>query len=107
MICRHRAYRLLTVSFFFARSLLVRVTIFCASSMVSTESFRPPNQPIPLVHRAGAVCLYVCRVKLKIVNKRLTTRVVDVSAGQSSGGDCCDLVNRVGKREAPDKKKRP
>mgnify|MGYP004163950997 CR=1 FL=1 len=55
VIGRHRAYRLLTVSFFFARSLLVRVTIFCASSMVSTESFRPENQPIPLVHRAGAV----------------------------------------------------
>ena len=43
------------MSFFFARSLLVRVTIFCASSMVSTESFRPPNHPIPLVHRDGAV----------------------------------------------------
>jgi hypothetical protein len=47
-------HRLLTVSFFFARSLLVRVTIFCASSMVSTESLRPPNQPIP-VHRVDAV----------------------------------------------------
>ena len=42
------------MSFFFARSLLVRVTIFCASSMVSTESLRPPNHPIP-VHRVGAV----------------------------------------------------
>jgi len=46
--------RLLTVSFFFARSLLTRETTSCAPSTVSTESERPPNQPMP-VHRVGAV----------------------------------------------------
>ena len=121
MICRHRAYRLLTVSFFFARSLLVRVTIFCASSMVSTESLRPPNHPMP-VHRCDAVFLvtfliYACidmrvlpRSALSVTgqpvgrsNRKidqqtgLATRVVDVRAVQSSGGDCCDVVNRAPK----------
>ena len=57
MICRHRAYRLFTVSFFFARSLLTRETTSCAPSTVSTESERPPNHPIPLVQRVGAVFL--------------------------------------------------
>ena len=49
------------MSFFFARSLLVRVTIFCASSMVSTESLRPPNHPMP-VHRCDAVFLVTCLI---------------------------------------------
>ena len=56
VICRHRAYRLLTVSFFFARSLLTRETTSCAPSTVSTESDRPPNQPMP-VQRCDAVFL--------------------------------------------------
>ena len=49
--------RLFTVSFFFARSLLTRETTSCAPSTVSTESLRPPNHPIPLVQRVGAVFL--------------------------------------------------
>ena len=51
--CRHPAYRLLTVSFFFARSLLVRVTIFCDGLAQRTGR---PNHPMP-VHRCGAVFL--------------------------------------------------
>ena len=45
------------MSFFFARSLLTRETTSCAPSTVSTLSDRPPNHPIPLVHRVGAVFL--------------------------------------------------
>jgi hypothetical protein len=49
------------VSFFFARSLLTRETTSCAPSTVSTESERPPNQPMP-VHRVGAVVWVTCLI---------------------------------------------
>ena len=56
-LCDTSAHRLFTVSFFFARSLLTRETTSCAPSTVSTESDRPPNQPMPVhrVDRVGAV----------------------------------------------------
>ncbi len=62
------------MSFFFARSLLVRVTIFCASSMVSTESLRPPNHPIPVQRDDAVASSFERRSKVKIDQQTGLTR---------------------------------
>ena len=44
----------------------------------------------------NANCVFACTIAMHDSNQKIdrATRVVDVRAVQSSGGDCCDQLNR-------------